>query len=149
MKYIAFITLFITSITSADTLKAFEKKLSQYQGKVVYLDFWASWCGPCRQSFPWMNQMQTQFADAGFTVLSVNLDAKPELAKKFLDTYPANFPIFYDHKGKVAKALKVKGMPSSYIIDRNGQIVSKHVGFNEQKKLAYQQELEQLILNAN
>lgn len=149
MKYILLFSLLFGTTASADVLKAFEKELNQYKGKVVYLDFWASWCTPCRQSFPWMNQMQSKYSDKGFTVLSVNLDAKPEFAQKFLKEYPAQFPIFFDHKGKVAKALKVKGMPSSYVINRQGQIVSKHVGFNEKKKVAYQQELEQLLLNDN
>jgi len=138
------LSLFST-ISQADTLSDFETQLAQYKGKVVYVDFWASWCVPCRKSFPWMNDMQKQYADEDFTILSVNLDAQQSLAKDFLTEVKANFPVFYDPKGKVAKAFKLKGMPSSFIVNKAGEIVSAHVGFTESKKAKYQTEIEDLL----
>lgn len=92
-----------------------------------------------------MNDMQAKYADKNFTILSVNLDAESDLAEKFLKETPAQFPIFYDPKGKVARAFKLKGMPSSFIMNKEGKIVSTHVGFTEEKKQQYQQEIVNLL----
>ena len=137
--------LSLQTLAQDNTLNDFEQKLDSYKGKVVYVDFWASWCIPCLQSFPWMNEMQTKYADKNFTVLSVNLDAKRANVTKFLQKTPALFPIIYDPKGKIAKAFKLKGMPSSFIINKQGKIVSSHIGFNDEKKARYQQEIADLI----
>ncbi len=133
----------------AETADEFERQLAQHRGKVVYIDFWASWCVPCRQSFPWMNAMQAKYKPEVFTVLSVNVDSQRSFAEEFLLENNANFPVFYDPKGQVAKAFKLRGMPSSFLVDRAGNIVSAHVGFNEQKKTLYQQEIEALIQSDN
>jgi len=140
------LTLFFSiSSLAMDKLAEFKNQVESYQGKVVYVDFWASWCTPCRKSFPWLNEMQAKYKEQGFTILSVNLDANPELAASFLKQTPAQFPIFYDPKGKVARTFKLKGMPSSFIINKAGDLVSAHVGFSEQKKEKYQQEILSLI----
>ena len=106
-------------------------KLADLKGKVVYLDFWASWCPPCRKSFPWMNDMQQRYGRQGLTVVAVNVDKDRELAGKFLHEVPADFTVAYDPKGGVADSYQVQGMPSSFIIDRNGQIREAHIGFRE------------------
>tara|TARA_B100000767_G_C19438986_1_gene399162 strand:- start:65 stop:532 length:468 start_codon:yes stop_codon:yes gene_type:complete len=142
---LALIISFYSTKTHGETLAQFEAKLAEHKGKVVYIDFWASWCVPCRQSFPWMNKMQSQYDDSLFTVLTVNVDSQRSFAEEFLLENKANFPVFYDPKGKVAKAFKLKGMPSSFIVDKTGNIVSSHVGFNENKKTLYQQEIEALL----
>ncbi|MEN9317305.1 MAG: hypothetical protein RIS35_3698 [Pseudomonadota bacterium] len=108
--------------------------LASLRGKVVYLDFWASWCGPCRQSFPWMNELHAKYAARGLQVLAVNLDAKDADARKFLADTPARFQLAYDAKGITPKAYGVKGMPTSYLIDREGRVVHEHAGFNASKK---------------
>jgi len=147
--FIFFCCLLFTSFSSKtfanDTLEQFEAQIASHKGKVIYIDFWASWCVPCRKSFPWLNKMQSEYSDQNFTVLSVNLDADHELAKQFLTETPAKFPIFYDPKGKVAKAFKLKGMPSSYIVNKEGKIVSSHVGFTDKKKIIFQQEIIKLL----
>ncbi len=125
---------------------ALEQTLEAHKGKVVYLDFWASWCGPCRKSFPWMNKIQAQYQAQGFSVISINLDANKSLAEKFLQERPANFPVIYDPKGKIAKHFKIQGMPSSMLIGRDGQIKSKHTGFFTKKIAQYQQEIERLLI---
>jgi thiol-disulfide isomerase/thioredoxin len=129
----------------ANSQLVLEQKLNEYKGKVVYLDFWASWCGPCRKSFPWMNKIQEQYKQQGFSVISINLDANKSLAEKFLLETPATFPVIYDPKGKIAKHFKIQGMPSSMIIGRDGKIKSSHTGFFTNKIPNYQQEIEQWL----
>lgn len=117
------------------------RQLEQHAGKVIYLDFWASWCGPCRKSFPWMTKMQAQYQQQGFVVLSVNLDHNKQFADEFLQQVPADFPVIYDPRGELMKQYKIKGMPSSYLFDRNGKIIGRHAGFNEKKMPLYEQDI--------
>lgn len=156
VKQAVFITLFLfTSISSANSEPAnkavqnsrtvLEQALIEQKGNVVYLDFWASWCGPCRKSFPWMNTIHKQYQQQGFSVISINLDANRALAEKFLIESPANFTVIYDPKGKIAKHFKIQGMPSSMIIGRDGKIKFRHTGFFTNKIPQYQQEIEQLL----
>jgi cytochrome c biogenesis protein CcmG, thiol:disulfide interchange protein DsbE len=105
--------------------------LASLKGKVVYVDFWASWCGPCKQSFPFMNDLQAKYRAEGFEILAINLDAKREDADKFLAEVPAQFTLAFDAKGESAKRFEVKGMPSSYLIGRDGKVVAAHKGFKE------------------
>lgn len=121
------------------------KILNANKGKVIYLDFWASWCTPCRKSFPWMNKIQSTFDSSKFTVISINVDQEMNLATKFLKENPANFPVIYDPKGIAAKAYAVKGMPSSYLINQQGEIVKSHTGFFTSKIQQYENEISQLI----
>lgn len=115
------------------------------KGKVVLLDFWASWCGPCRKSFPWMNAMQKKYADRGLTVIAVNLDMDRQLATEFLQAVPAQFYIEYDAGGKLATQFGVSAMPTSFVLDRTGRIVKQHAGFREEQMAAREAELVQLL----
>jgi thiol-disulfide isomerase/thioredoxin len=103
--------------------------LSQYKGKIVYVDFWASWCGPCAKSFPFLNEMHDQLKEQGLQIVGVNLDENIDDAKAFLAKYPANFEIKADVSKQCAKDFEVKAMPSSYIIDRKGIVHHIHLGF--------------------
>lgn len=134
--------------TSPNTIALLEQQLKAEKGKVVYVDFWASWCIPCRESFPWLNKLKTQHQAQGFSIISINLDHSRTLADEFLTQIPANFPVIFDPKGLIARQYKLNGMPSSFIVNRQGQIVSAHVGFNQAKKHAYEIEI-QALLNAN
>jgi thiol-disulfide isomerase/thioredoxin len=109
-------------------------KLSDLQGKLVYLDFWASWCGPCKQSFPWMNEMQARYGARGLKIVAVNLDAKREDADKFLAEVPARFAVAFDAKGDSAKRYAVKGMPTSVLIGPGGQVLAVHNGFRDNQR---------------
>ncbi len=120
-------------------------KLSDYKGKVIYLDFWASWCGPCKQSFPWMNAMQEKYHAQGFDVVAINLDAKNEDAEKFLTGTPAKFTVAFDSKGQTPRSYGVKGMPTSYLIGRDGKIVMQHMGFNASEKDKLEQKIQSLL----
>ncbi|MBD3669985.1 MAG: TlpA family protein disulfide reductase, partial [Gammaproteobacteria bacterium] len=88
-------------------------KLSSYRGKVVYLDFWASWCAPCRESFPWMREMQSRYYKQGLRVIAINLDKDPDQVREFLREYKVNFPIALDPKGSVATNSGLRAMHSS------------------------------------
>lgn len=132
---------------NTDTIAEFEKKIALYQGQVVYIDFWASWCVPCRKSFPWMESMQKQYADKGLKIITVNLDSQRSNADDFLTKYSANLDVVYDPKGVLATKFKVKGMPNSFIVNRAGKLVSAHVGFNKMKQVEYQKEIITLLGN--
>jgi thiol-disulfide isomerase/thioredoxin len=118
--------------------------LATLKGKVVYVDFWASWCGPCKQSFPFMNDLQAKYRDQGFEIVAVNLDAKRDDADKFLGEVPARFTVAFDAKGDSARRFEVKGMPSSYLIGRDGKVFAAHKGFKEEDR----KELESRIASA-
>jgi len=111
-----------------------EMDLAQLEGKVVYLDFWASWCDPCRDSFPWMAEMKEKYGSDGFEVVAVNLDKERELADKFLNTMKVNFVVAFDASGESAEKYKLRGMPGSYLIGRDGNIQASHLGFNDKDK---------------
>jgi cytochrome c biogenesis protein CcmG/thiol:disulfide interchange protein DsbE len=121
--------------------------LQAMRGRVVYLDFWASWCKPCRKSFPWMNALQAKYRDKGLQIIAVNIDSDPEQVKRFLEKYPADFIVAYDAEGKVAKQYQVKGMPSSYLIDKQGNIHAEHVGFREEDKARVETQINYLLKN--
>ena len=119
--------------------------LDGLKGKVVYLDFWASWCGPCRKSFPWMNRMMQRYRDKGLIIVAVNLDKSHDLAQKFLHDYPAQFTVAYDPEGDIAEDYAVEGMPTSYLIDHQQHIVKEHLGFRDQDTLGLERDIQRLL----
>ena len=120
-------------------------QLSQERGKVVYVDFWASWCGPCRLSFPWMNEMHAKYGSQGLEIIAINVDANPADAKKFLDATPAKFRIAFDQKGATPKAYGVKAMPTSYLVDRQGALLAVHAGFSATKAGELEAEIKKAL----
>jgi len=119
--------------------------LADLHGKVVYLDFWATWCVPCRKSFPWFNDVLARYKDKGFVIVAVNLDKDKSDVRKFLEKYPADFSVAYDPDGEVAVKYQVKVMPSSYLIDRNGEIQLSHGGFREKDKPKLESAIKSLL----
>ena len=120
-------------------------KLSDYRGQIVYLDFWASWCQPCRKSFTWMNKMQSLYGEEGFKVIAINLDESRKKANKFLRQIPANFDVAFDPRGNTAESYKVKAMPSSYIIDKNGNVIHANLGFRGRDEEKLEAKIRKLI----
>lgn len=120
-------------------------ELGKLKGKVVYVDFWASWCVPCRKSFPWMNELHKKYKDQGLEVVAVNLDKSREPIDEFLTKTPADFTIAYDPNGTMATTYKVSGMPSSYLIDRNGQLQVSHIGFRDKDKEELEGKIKELL----
>lgn len=112
--------------------------LDAFRGKVLVVDFWASWCVPCRRSFPWMNSMQEKYGDDGLVFIGVNMDSDPVLAEAFLREYPARFQIINDPDGLLAREYDVIAMPSSYIFGRNGELVTRHLGFKVKRQNEYE-----------
>lgn len=121
-----------------------EISLSSYRGKVVYVDFWASWCEPCRKSFPWMSEIQERYGKE-LKVIAINLDQNRDDAIGFLKKLNPKFTVAFDPAGKIAEVYQVKGMPSSYLIDRNGRIVVSHIGFRGSDKEKLESHIEKLI----
>jgi len=133
----------LTSITPI--AQAADLDLSAYKGKVVYLDFWASWCTPCRQSFPWMNELQELNGQRGLVVIAVNVDHDKELADKFLQRFAPQFKIVYDSKGEIAHQYQLKDMPTSFVIGRDGRVRYTHAGFYPNQQATYSAHIEEVL----
>ncbi len=131
---------FVASMKAAAPLD-----LASLQGRVVYLDFWASWCGPCKQSFPWMQSMKAMYEAQGLTVIAVNLDTDRADADKFLAQFKPTFDVRFDPKGEFAELYKIEGMPSSVLIDRHGVKRFTHVGFRPVDGPLYEAQLRELL----
>jgi len=99
------------------------------RARLTYVDFWASWCGPCKQSFPWMNEMHGRFAGSGLRILAVNVDARRADAERFLAGNPAQFAVVFDRDGAFAKSVDVSTMPTSMLLDAQGKVLYVHRGF--------------------
>lgn len=121
------------------------QKISDFRGKIVYVDFWASWCIPCRESFPWMNEMHRKYAGRDLVLLAVNLDAKRPDADAFLARYPAQFRVDFDAEGASAKAFGVKAMPTSFIVGRDGTLLYEHRGFRESQTGDVEAEIQRAL----
>jgi thiol-disulfide isomerase/thioredoxin len=119
--------------------------LDQLKGKVVYVDFWASWCGPCRRSFPWMAEMQRKYGPSGFEVVAVNVDRKRADAERFLDSTPASFTVVYDSAGAAPGAWSVKAMPSSFVVDANGNVAFVENGFRDEDAAERERRIRALL----
>ena len=132
---------------SLPTARGDSVSLDPLRGRVVYVDFWASWCGPCRRSFPWMNAMQARYGNEGLTIVGINVDKRRQDAERFLSDTPASFTIVYDPQGKTPAAYDVKGMPSSYLIDRSGKIVAVEEGFHDERKDELETRIRALLAN--
>ena len=103
--------------------------LQPVEGRVIWVDFWASWCVPCRRSFPWLNSMHRKYGPDGLQIIGVNLDKDRALADAFLAEVPAEFALRFDPAGALAKQYGVQAMPSSFLIDADGNVLATHAGF--------------------
>jgi cytochrome c biogenesis protein CcmG/thiol:disulfide interchange protein DsbE len=135
----------LLTLFSTGPARATELDLSAYRGKVVYVDFWASWCGPCRESFPWLDTLMREYGGKNLVVIGVNVDHDRDRAERFLNETPAVFPIVYDPQGDIATTFKVTGMPNAILIDRNGKVRFQHTGFSAKKKGEYEDQLRSLL----
>lgn len=142
---LALLCTFSTAVTASEPNDKLESLFEQHQDRVIYLDFWASWCIPCRKSFGWMNEMLAKYKDKGLVIISVNVDTDPKLAAAFLKKNPINFPVIYDHAGVLASQYGLKGMPSSYLYARDGKLKATHVGFLTKHKPRYEAQINALL----
>lgn len=130
------------------TLKANNGKnirLSDLRGQVVMLNFWASWCGPCRQEMPLLDKLYKKYSSAGFSLLGVNVEADPKEADALLKEIPVSFPVLYDTTSKVSEAYKVDAMPSSVLIDCDGKVSYLHKGYKPGDEKVYKKRVKDLI----
>jgi cytochrome c biogenesis protein CcmG, thiol:disulfide interchange protein DsbE len=119
--------------------------LPRLAGRVVYVDFWASWCTPCRRSFPWMNEMHERYAERGLAIVAINVDRKRTDADAFLARHPAKFAVLFDPAGASPAAYAVPGMPTSYLIDARGAVVLVESGFRDERLPAIEARIRSLL----
>jgi cytochrome c biogenesis protein CcmG/thiol:disulfide interchange protein DsbE len=141
-SYSILILLLVAGVTSSlaaatpDSSTAVQAMLPDslsLKGKVVYVDFWASWCVPCRQSFPWMQKMHEKYQADGLEVVAVNVDKNRSSADKFLDQHKVTFPVVFDSSKSMAKLYQLDAMPSSFLYGRDGSLVARYQGFREEE----------------
>ncbi len=123
-----------------------EGSLPKLEGKVVLVDFFASWCGPCQESFPAMEKLYKTYGEKGLVVIAINLDKKKADMEEFLKAHPTSFVILRDATYKLANEINVPTMPSSFLLDRSGKVYSVHRGFEGGKTVKqYTEEIESLL----
>ena len=120
-------------------------KLSEMTGNVVLINFWASWCGPCREEMPVLNALHKKYEPLGFTVLGVNVEEDMEGAMNFLGHVPVDFPILLDNTNKVSKQYKVVAMPTTVVVDRDGNMRYLHEGYKPGDEKKYRQMIKKLV----
>ncbi|GAB4358404.1 MAG: TlpA disulfide reductase family protein [Gammaproteobacteria bacterium] len=120
-------------------------RLSELRGQVVMINFWATWCGPCRQEMPLLESLYKRYRKLGFTLLGVNVEENSRPAERFLKDVPVSFPILYDNRNEVSKLYQVSGMPSTVIIDRDGKVRFAHTGYVPGDESKYSRMVRKLI----
>lgn len=152
---IALLTLTITAqagwktgsmLPDLNKFKLEGKVPADLKGKVLLIDFWASWCAPCKASFPILDTLQNEYGPKGFVIIAVNQDQTGALMKSFLEEHPATFVSLRDAANLLVEAADVQSMPSSYLVDRSGKVRFLHTGFHGEKTTEkYKAEIEQLL----
>jgi thiol-disulfide isomerase/thioredoxin len=128
-----------------DSMAGKSVSLDQYKGQVVMINFWASWCGPCRTEMPILEKLYTKYKPMGFTMVGVNVEPDSQLAVNWLKETPVTFPILFDTKSEVSKLYKVAGMPSTVIIDRQGNLRWLHRGYKAGDENEYLDQIRALV----
>ncbi len=147
------LTLLSTAITteakqapdSIDVVQSLVPDSLNLDGKVVYVDFWASWCGPCRLSFPWMQALYNKYHKSGFEIVAINVDKDHKAALDFMKDMQVSFPVVFDSTGGLAKRYALDAMPSSFVYGRDGRLVSTHQGFVRDKADSLDYDILQLL----
>jgi thiol-disulfide isomerase/thioredoxin len=119
--------------------------LSQYKGQVVMINFWASWCGPCRTEMPILEKLSTKYKPMGFAMIGVNVEPDSKVAADWLKVTPVTFPILFDTRSEVSKLYSVSSMPSTVIVDRKGNLRWKHVGYKAGDENEYLDQIRALV----
>jgi len=119
--------------------------LSGLKGQVVMINFWATWCGPCRQEMPLLQQIQARYEPLGFTLVGINVEPDSAAAQAWLTQVPVSFPILFDRQNKVAESFGVEGMPSSVFIDRSGKVRYVHQGYRPGDEAKYADMVRSLV----
>ena len=120
-------------------------KLSEMTGNVVLINFWASWCGPCREEMPLLNALHKKYQPLGFTVLGVNVEEDAKNARGFLKNFPVDFPVLLDNKNQVSKKYNVVAMPTTVVVDRDGNMRFLHKGYKPGDEEKYHKMVKKLV----
>jgi peroxiredoxin len=120
-------------------------RLSEYRGQVVLINFWASWCGPCRQEFPLLDELHQKYQPMGFTVFGVNVEQDRAMANKVLRDIPVSFPVLFDDNNQVSEEYDVDAMPATVLVDRSGEIRYMHRGYKPGYEDLYEKQVRALI----
>jgi peroxiredoxin len=120
-------------------------KLSEYRGQVVMVNFWATWCGPCRQELPLLNRIHEQYRKAGFVLLGVNIDDQPAAAQAMMKSLGIRFPVLFDTEKRVSRLYDVSAMPSTLLIDRDGKLRHVHLGYKAGYETLYENQVRELL----
>lgn len=120
-------------------------KLSEMRGNVVLINFWASWCGPCREEMPLLNALHGKYQPLGFTVLGVNVEEQEKNARGFLQNFPVDFPVLLDNQNQVSKLYDVIAMPTTVVVDRDGNMRYLHKGYKPGDEKKYRQVIKKLV----
>ncbi len=119
--------------------------LDQWKGKVVLVDFWATWCEPCKKSFPKLEELRVKYEASGFAIVAISEDDEDTGIKQFGQTYGAKFPIVWDKDKSIAGKYKPPNMPSSFIVDKNGVVRHVHLGYHDGEEKEIEQEVKSLL----
>jgi thiol-disulfide isomerase/thioredoxin len=119
--------------------------MSDFRGKITYVDFWASWCGPCRLSLPALNSLNEKFADDPVQFLAISVDVVEEDAWDFLARYKVDYPVVIDTEGGIARMFAVDGMPSGYLLDAEGRVREIHIGFKRGDELKLAESIKKML----
>ena len=122
-----------------------EFRLSDYRGNIVVVNFWASWCGPCREEMPLLNELHKKYEPLGFTVLGVNVEEDARNARGFLKNFPVDFPVVLDNKNQVSKKYNVIAMPTTVVVDRDGNVRFLHKGYKSGDEEKYRKMVKKLV----
>ncbi|MGB2377031.1 MAG: TlpA family protein disulfide reductase, partial [Luminiphilus sp.] len=119
--------------------------MSDFRGKITYVDFWASWCGPCRLSLPALNSLNEAFSDDPVQFLAISIDVVEEDAWDFLARYAVDYPVVIDTEGDIARLFAVDGMPSGYLLDAEGRVREIHIGFKRGDELKLAESIKKML----
>jgi peroxiredoxin len=120
-------------------------RLKDLRGKVVMINFWATWCAPCRKELPLLNNLYNKYKSKGFVLLGVNIDDKSDLAKKMISELKIDFPVLFDSKQSTSETYDLQAMPSTFILDKNGVIRFSHYGYKSGYEVKYERDVKSLL----
>ncbi len=120
-------------------------RLAEHRGEVLFINFWASWCGPCRQEMPILDELHSRYRSAGFNVIGITIDEDPRKADAMLEKIPVTFPVLYDAESSVSELFDVDAMPTSILVDRKGKVRYLHRGYKPGYEVDYRNQIRELI----
>lgn len=130
---------------SLNDLKGKTVTLADYRGKVVMVDFWAPWCGPCKEEMPALEALYRKYSRAGLVIVGISVDESEKAISRFLEEVPLSFTVVPDNKGRAAEAYRFSNLPTVYVIGRDGIVRSIHKGFWKELTQVYEKEITELL----